>query len=268
MAEGFTAADYVTDIRLSEVKGKRLWLVRVPRHIDPARLEGAKVKLPVRKVREGKVLGRVTKAGDSDGSDQKSGEEEEEEEDLVVRAADVAESAGFRALFSTEEDGPLSAAGPFAGQLNVSVETADLEPVSLEDHPPVVTFVEPYRGRPQLKGMRVRSKPAGAGSEYKRTRPVTNHDHDHDHDRTGKGDHTPPATPDQDKGGKRNSHADSLETTTPSQPRQSPAAGSRTGSKKKKRKSTGGGGAAVEGEQARSTSPTAKKSKKKKTAER
>lgn len=39
MAEGFTAADYVTNIRLSEVKGKRLWLVRVPRHIDPARLE-------------------------------------------------------------------------------------------------------------------------------------------------------------------------------------------------------------------------------------
>lgn len=39
MAEGFTPVDYATDIRLSEVKGKRLWLVRVPRHIDPARLE-------------------------------------------------------------------------------------------------------------------------------------------------------------------------------------------------------------------------------------
>lgn len=39
MAEGFAAVDYVTDVRLSEVKGKRLWLVRVPRHIDPARLE-------------------------------------------------------------------------------------------------------------------------------------------------------------------------------------------------------------------------------------
>lgn len=39
MAEGFIAADYVTSIRLSEVKGKKLWLVRVPRHIDPARLE-------------------------------------------------------------------------------------------------------------------------------------------------------------------------------------------------------------------------------------
>lgn len=49
-------------------------------------------------------------------------------------------------------------------QLNVSVETADLEPVGLEDNSPVATFVEPYRGRPQLKGMRVRSKPAGAGS--------------------------------------------------------------------------------------------------------
>lgn len=39
MAEGFTPADYITDTRLSEVQGKRLWLVRVPRHIDPARLE-------------------------------------------------------------------------------------------------------------------------------------------------------------------------------------------------------------------------------------
>lgn len=30
--------------------------------------------------------------------------------------------------------------------------------------PRVESFVEPYQGRPQLKGMRVRYKPAGAGS--------------------------------------------------------------------------------------------------------
>lgn len=78
-------------------------------------MQGAKVKLPVRKGREGKVLGRATKAGDSDDSDQEGGGEGEE--DLVVRAADVAESAGFRALFSADEEGLLSAAGPFAGQV-------------------------------------------------------------------------------------------------------------------------------------------------------
>lgn len=49
-------------------------------------------------------------------------------------------------------------------QLNVLAETAELDPFGLDSHAPVATFVEPYRGRPQLKGMRVRSRPAGAGS--------------------------------------------------------------------------------------------------------
>lgn len=78
-------------------------------------MQGAKVKLPVRKGREGKVLGRAIKEGDSDGSDQDEGDEGEE--GLVLRAADVAESTGFRALFSAEEVGALSAAAPFAGQV-------------------------------------------------------------------------------------------------------------------------------------------------------
>jgi len=48
----------------------------------------------------------------------------------------------------------------------VSVETPDLEQIILEDPAPVAAaaLVEPYRGRPQLKGMRIRSKPVGAGS--------------------------------------------------------------------------------------------------------
>lgn len=79
--------------------------------------QGAKVKLPVRKGREGKVLGRVSKAGDSDDSDEE--EADEDDEGLVVRAADVAESAGFRALLTAEEEGVLSAAAPFAGQVCV-----------------------------------------------------------------------------------------------------------------------------------------------------
>lgn len=79
--------------------------------------QGAKVKLPVRKGREGKVLGRVTKAGDSDDSEQEEGDEGDE--NLVVKAADVAESAGFRALLSAKEDGAMSAAAPFAGQVCV-----------------------------------------------------------------------------------------------------------------------------------------------------
>lgn len=39
MADGFAAVDYITNLRLSEVEGKRLWLVRVPRHIQTTRLE-------------------------------------------------------------------------------------------------------------------------------------------------------------------------------------------------------------------------------------
>lgn len=222
--------------------------VRVMLRYDTNGRQGAKVKLPLQRGREGKILGRVRRAGDSDDSNQEEGDAGDE--GLVVRAADVAESAGFRALFSAEEDGALSAAAPFAGQvcdiyrrwwclriwslgcfvtdvtcaasaqatacvhmyvdvdmanenfrnmftahprrplsppltaavhansshqrrvnllyrdsqLKVSVETPDLEPVGVDSHPPAATFVEPYRGRPQLKGMRVRSKPAGAGS--------------------------------------------------------------------------------------------------------
>lgn len=86
-------------------------------NIHANRMQGAKVKLPVRKGREGKVLGRATKASDSGDSDQDEGDEGDES--LVVRAADVAESAGFRALFTAKEDGALSAAAPFAGQVGV-----------------------------------------------------------------------------------------------------------------------------------------------------
>lgn len=39
MAEGFTATDYVTGLRLAEVRGKRLWLVRAPKHVDVEKLE-------------------------------------------------------------------------------------------------------------------------------------------------------------------------------------------------------------------------------------
>lgn len=86
-------------------------------HHSYAVTQGAQVKLP-RKCREGKVLGRAAgrKGGDtSDDDDQeRSGVFGE---GLVLRAADAAESHGFRALFSAEEDGELSAAGPFAGQV-------------------------------------------------------------------------------------------------------------------------------------------------------
>lgn len=41
-----------------------------------------------------------------------------EREAFVLRAADAAESRGFRALFSTEEDDKLAPASLFAGQVN------------------------------------------------------------------------------------------------------------------------------------------------------
>ena len=53
MAEGFAPADYVTDTGLSELQGKRLWLVRIPRHIDTARLEVSAAAPP-----SGVLLGR------------------------------------------------------------------------------------------------------------------------------------------------------------------------------------------------------------------
>jgi len=81
--------------------------------------QGSKVKLPLaRKGREGKVLGKAARQGHDDaGSDEEGGGEGGD--DLVLRAADAAESHGFRALFSVEEDGRLGAAAPFAGQVHV-----------------------------------------------------------------------------------------------------------------------------------------------------
>lgn len=58
------------------------------------------------------MLGRVT-LGDESDEDGVA-----EREAFVLRAADAAESRGFRALFSTEEDDKLAPASLFAGQVN------------------------------------------------------------------------------------------------------------------------------------------------------
>ncbi|CAM9215862.1 unnamed protein product [Ectocarpus fasciculatus] len=260
MAEGFSAADYVTNLPLSEVQGKRLWLLRVPRHIDISRLEGVKVKLP-RKGREGKVLGRANKRNDSEDS----GEEEDgsrDDEDLALRAGDVAETHGFRALFSAKEDGALAAAPPFVGQVNVSVDMPDVDTSVADGDPRVETFVEPYQGRPQLKGMRVRYKPAGAGSEYSPSRPLAGHE-GKDKDREDHEDGATPATPDQGRKAKKTPAANSGGAASAQAAEVS--AETPKSSKKKKRKSTAGGASAEE-EGHGVSSP--KKSKKKKGVER
>ncbi|CAN0431146.1 unnamed protein product [Ectocarpus sp. 12 AP-2014] len=260
MAEGFTAADYVTSLPLVEVQGKRLWLLRVPRHIDTSRLEGVKVKLP-RKGREGKVLGRANKRNDSEDRDSDEEDGNRDCEDLALRAGDVAETHGFRALFSAQEDGALAAAPPFVGQLNVSVDMPDVDTSVADGDPRVETFVEPYQGRPQLKGMRVRYKPAGAGSEYSPSRPLAGREQP-----KGRQDHedgATPATPDQGKKAKKASAANSRGAAAAQAAEVS--AETPKSSKKKKRKSTTGGGHAEEEGHGESST---KKSKKKKGVER
>lgn len=74
--------------------------------------QGTKLKLPLRKNREGKMLGRATPGDENDDHDVA------EREAFVLRAADPAESRAFRALFSTEEDDKLAPASLFAGQVN------------------------------------------------------------------------------------------------------------------------------------------------------
>lgn len=59
------------------------------------------------------MLGRVSPGDESDDDDGVA-----EREAFVLRAADAAESRGFRALFSTEEDDKLAPASSFAGQVN------------------------------------------------------------------------------------------------------------------------------------------------------
>lgn len=65
-------------------------------------------------------MGRATSRKDGDSSNGDGDGQERRrvlDQGLVFRAADSAESHGFRALFSTEEDGALGAAAPFAGQV-------------------------------------------------------------------------------------------------------------------------------------------------------
>lgn len=59
------------------------------------------------------MLGRAAPGDESDGDQGVA-----EKEAFVLRAADAAESRGFRALFSTEEDDKLAPASLFAGQVN------------------------------------------------------------------------------------------------------------------------------------------------------
>ena len=75
-----------------------------------------RIKLPSPKRGEGKVLGRhdVTTEGEDDGEDHTSSPRRE---NIILRAADAAESSGFRALLSGGEDIPLAVAPPFAGQV-------------------------------------------------------------------------------------------------------------------------------------------------------
>lgn len=63
------------------------------------------------------MLGRVNPVV-GDGDVQAS---ESERENLILRAADAAESSGFRALFSTDDDKALEVAPPFAGQVRKNV---------------------------------------------------------------------------------------------------------------------------------------------------
>lgn len=59
-------------------------------------------------------------------------------------------------------------------QVNVSLEPPAVEDAGGSGEGTLAAMVEPYRGRPQLKGMRVRAKPAGAGSgNSKRLKFVT-----------------------------------------------------------------------------------------------
>ena len=75
-----------------------------------------RIKLPSPKRGEGKVLGRhdVTTEGEDDGEDHTSSPRRE---NIILRAADAAESTGFRALLSGGEDTPLAVAPPFVGQV-------------------------------------------------------------------------------------------------------------------------------------------------------
>ncbi|CAM9666675.1 unnamed protein product, partial [Sphacelaria rigidula] len=168
MAEGFVPIETTTGLELSDVQtgqGKRLWLFRVPRHITTQSLQGARIKLP-RKTTEGKVLGRLSS---EESNPSEGGTDQVSTGSLVFTCADGAESSSFRALLSGGEEGSLAVAGPFAGQVNVSVVPPPL-PVAqdIPEDGSLAGLVEPYRGRPQLTGMRVRSKLVGAGTEYTR----------------------------------------------------------------------------------------------------
>lgn len=73
------------------------------------------------------MLGRANKRNVSEDSDEEDGNRDGEE--LALRAGDVAETHGFRALFSAKEDGALAAAPPFVGQVGRCGGVCDLHPL-------------------------------------------------------------------------------------------------------------------------------------------
>ena len=152
MAEFVTDEDFRTP-PLDLSGGKQLWLIRAPKDLDPAMLQGLTMEIPTDDTAPGQSLGEIQLPASSEGGEARR---------IVLRLGDLSESSSIRPLFTADPDkGPELKVGPaFSRHMNVSVDVAPPGATA----PPAGSALaramagnpDTYARRPQLQGLTIK----------------------------------------------------------------------------------------------------------------
>ena len=152
MAEFVTDEDFRTP-PLDLSGGKQLWLIRAPKDLDPAMLQGLTMEIPTDDTAPGQSLGEIQLPASSEGGEARR---------IVLRLGDLSESSSIRPLFTADPDkGPELKVGPaFSRHMNISVDVAPPGATA----PPAGSALaramagnpDTYARRPQLQGLTIK----------------------------------------------------------------------------------------------------------------
>ena len=92
MAEFVTDEDFRTP-PLDLSGGKQLWLIRAPKDLDPAMLQGLTMEIPTDDTAPGQSLGEIQLPASSEGGEARR---------IVLRLGDLSESSSIRPLFTAD----------------------------------------------------------------------------------------------------------------------------------------------------------------------
>jgi hypothetical protein len=152
MGEDYEPLEWDTQLSRGDVEGRELWLIQVPSSLDAAAsLESLSMQLPEREQLEPGMRIKCKSA------------KEKKAVSFGVRVGDESEFRNFRLLVSEFGDtsGRLRVAPTLALQLTVT-EDVPAEESSAAGVP--APIVEPYRGFPRKRNLRVRCLPPGCGA--------------------------------------------------------------------------------------------------------